>query len=216
MSSRLCVRILFDYGASHSFIATSCVKELGLEVETLEKPLHVSSTLGARVRVYMICRGCELEISGILLTVDLRVMDMSEFDVILRMDWLTAHRVVIDCDRRRVIAYTRDGIHVMLQRDKPDALPRSVYDSRWHRKLMGWLADLTFKDEVRRHLSLPPMVCEYEDVFPNELPGIPPYRDVDFMIELHPSMTPISMTPHRMAPTELQELKVQLQDLLDR
>ena len=60
------------------------------------------------------------------------------------------------------------------------------------------------------------MVCEYEDVFLDELPGIPPYRDVDFTIELHPRTTLISMTPHRMAPTELQELKVQLQDLFDR
>ena len=74
---------LFDSGASHSFIAASCVKEWGLEVETLDKSFHVSSPLGTRVRVDMICHGCELEISGILLTVDLRVMDMSEFDVIL-------------------------------------------------------------------------------------------------------------------------------------
>ena len=62
---------MFDYGASHSFIAASCVENLGLEVETLEKPLHVSSPLGTRVRVDMICRGCELEISGFPLTVDL-------------------------------------------------------------------------------------------------------------------------------------------------
>ena len=104
---------MFDSGASHSFITTSDVKYLGLNVETFEKPLHVSSPLGIKVRVDLICRGCELEISGILLTMDLRVMDMSEFDVILGMDWLTAHRVVIDCDRRRVTAYTQDDIHVM-------------------------------------------------------------------------------------------------------
>ena len=59
-----------------------------------------------------ICRDCELEISGILLTVDLRVMDISEFDVILMMDWLTANRVIIDCDSRRIISYTRDAIRV--------------------------------------------------------------------------------------------------------
>ena len=99
------------------------MKELGLEVETLEKPLHVSSPLGIRVSVDMICRDCELEISGILLTVDLRVMDMSDFDVILGMDWLTAHRVVIDCDRRRITAYTRHGICVTFQGDKHNALP---------------------------------------------------------------------------------------------
>ena len=66
--------MLFDSGASHSFIAASVVIELGLEVETLEETL------------YVICRGCELEISGTLLTVDLRIIDMSEFDVILGMD----------------------------------------------------------------------------------------------------------------------------------
>ena len=80
--------------------------ELGLEVETLEEPLYVSSSLGIWVRIGMIGRGCELEISGTLLIVDLRIMDMSEFDVILGMDWLTAYRVVIDCVRRRVTAYT--------------------------------------------------------------------------------------------------------------
>ena len=101
--SRLWARVLFDSGASHSFIAASVVIELGLEVEALEEPLYVSSPLGIRARIGMICRGCELEISGILLTVDLRVMDMSEFDVILGMDWLTAYRVVIDCERRRIM-----------------------------------------------------------------------------------------------------------------
>ena len=69
----------------------------------------MSSPLGTRVSVDLICRGCELEIFGILLTVDMRVIDMSEFDVIIRMDWLTAYRVVIDCERMRVTAYTQDG-----------------------------------------------------------------------------------------------------------
>ena len=88
------------------------MKSLGLEVETLERPLYVNSPLGIRVGVDQICRDCELEISGILLTVDLRVMDISEFNVILRMDWLMARRVVIDCDSRRITSCTRDGIRV--------------------------------------------------------------------------------------------------------
>ena len=115
--------MLFDSGASHSFIVASIVIELGLEVKALEEPLYVSSPLGIRVRIGMICRGCELEISGILLTVDLRVMDMIEFDVILGMDWLIAYRVVIDCERRRVTAYRQDGTRVEFQGDKHDILP---------------------------------------------------------------------------------------------
>ena len=69
---RLWVRVLFDSGGSHSFIAASYVRVLGSEVETLDETLHVSSPLGTKARIDRICRGCELEISGILLTVDLQ------------------------------------------------------------------------------------------------------------------------------------------------
>ena len=81
---------------------------------------------------------------------------------------------------------------------------------------MGWLASLTLEGERRRDLSLPRVVCKYEDVFLDELLGLPPHKDVHFIIELHPGTSPISMTPHKMASVELQELKVQLQELLDR
>ena len=84
-------------------------------LETIEEPLYVSSPLGIRARVRMIGRGCELKISRTLLTVDLRIMDMSEFEVILRMDWLIAYRIVIDCERRRITAYTQDGTPVVFQ-----------------------------------------------------------------------------------------------------
>ena len=159
--SRLWGRVLFDSGASHSFIAASYVNVLGLKVESLEKPLHVSSSLGVRVRIDQICRNCELEISGILLKVDLRVMDISDFDVILGTDWLTAHQVVIDCDRKRVTSYVEDGIRITFQGDKHDVLPRVVYDSRWHGQLIGWLVSLTLEDEAGQGLSLPQVVCEF-------------------------------------------------------
>ena len=188
-------------------MATSSVDVLGLEMETLDEPLHVSSPLGTKVRIDQICQDSELEISGIRLTMD-SAMDISDFDVILGMDWLTTHRVVIDCDSRRITAYTRDGIHVTFQGEKHDALPQTVHDSRWSGQLMGWLASLTLEDEGRQDLSLPRVVCEYKDVFPDELLGLPPHRDVDFVIELNLATSPISMTPHWMAPVELQELKV--------
>ena len=76
----------------------------------MEKPLYVNSPLGTRVSVYKICRDCESEILGILLIVDMRIMDTLRFEVILRMDWLTSHRVAIDCDRRWVTAYTQNVI----------------------------------------------------------------------------------------------------------
>ena len=178
-------------------------RELGLEVETLKKPLYVSSPLGIRERIRMLCRGCELEISGTLLIVDLRIMDMSKFDVILGMDWLTDYRIVIDCERRKVTAYMQDGTRVVFQGDKHDIFPQTVYESRSQGQLAGWLARLTLEDKERPDLDLSRVVCEYVDVFRDELPGLPPHRDVDFGIELHPGTSPISMTPHRMEPVEL-------------
>ena len=68
---------------------------------------------------------------------------------------------------------------------------------------MGWLVSFTLEDKVRKDLDLPQVVCEYEDVFPDELPRLPPYKDVDFIIELHLGTSPNSMTPHRMALVEL-------------
>ena len=111
--------------------------------------------------------------------------------------------------RRTVIVWYFRG-------DNHDILPRTVYESKCQGQLAGWLASLTLKGEVRPDLDLPRVVCEYVDVFPDEIPGLPPYRGVDFGIELHPGTLPISMPPHRMAPVELQELRVQLQGLLDK
>ena len=194
------------------FIVASCVKGLSLEVETLEKSLYVNSPLGTRASVDKICRACKLEISGILLTMNLRVIDMSEFDVILGMDWLTAHRVVIDCDCRRVIAYTQDGIRVMFQGDKHDALPQTVYNSKWHRQLMGQLESLTLEDEVRQYLDMHRVVASMRMFFQMS------YQDylrtwmwtsvLSYTLVRHP----FSMTLHGMALIELQELNVQMQE----
>ena len=110
--------------------------------------------------------------------------------------------------RTVLVMYFRGGKH--------DIFPHTVYESKCQGQLAGWLASLTLEDEERSDLDLPRVVCEYVDVFPDELPGLPPHRDVDFGIELHPGTLPISMTPHGMVPVELQELKVQLQKLLDK
>ena len=105
---------------------------------------------------------------------------------------------------------------MVFQGDKHDIFPQIVYESKCQGQLAGWLASLTLEDEGRPDLDLPRVVCEFVDVFPDELSGLPPQRVVDFGIELHPGTSTISMTPHRMALVELQELRVQLQELLDK
>ena len=103
-------------------------------------------------------RGCELEISGTLLIVDLRIMDMLKFDVILGMDWLITYRIVIGCERKRVTAYTQEGTRMVFQGNKHDILPQTVYESKCQGQLAGWLASLTLEDEERLDLDLPQVV----------------------------------------------------------
>ena len=105
---------------------------------------------------------------------------------------------------------------MVFQGDKHDILSQTVYESKCQGQLAGWLASLTLEDEEGPDLDLPRVVCEYVDALPDELPGLPPQRVVDFGIELHLGTSPISMTSHRMTLVELQELRVQLQEQLDK
>ncbi|KAL4021073.1 hypothetical protein IC575_019862 [Cucumis melo] len=83
-------------------------------------------------------------------------------------------------------------------------------------RYLGILASVVDTREADVSLSSEPVVRDYPDVFPEELPGLPPHREVEFAIELEPGTVPISRAPYRMAPAELKELKVQLQELLDK
>ena len=89
------VHVLFDTGASHSFISSACAKALELECEPLETALSVMSPMGGCTRVGVICKDCKKGTSNLRLTCDLRVMEMSDFDINLSMDCLSAHRAVI-------------------------------------------------------------------------------------------------------------------------
>ena len=84
---------------------------------------------------------------------------MSKFVVILGMDWLIVYGIIIDCERRRVTAYTQDNIRVAFQGDKQDIFPQTVYESKCQGQLAGWLASLTLEDEVRPDLDLPRVVA---------------------------------------------------------
>jgi hypothetical protein len=119
-------------------------------------------------------------------------------DVLLGMDWMTRHRVSLDIYSRTVEIDSPDHEATILY------LPQRECSNSYAYAIEG----IKLKDI--------PIVCEYPDVFPDDLPGIPPDRDIEFIIELQPGTAPISKRPYRMPPNELAELKIQLQDLLDK
>ncbi|KAA0040402.1 pol protein [Cucumis melo var. makuwa] len=188
--------VLFDSGSSHSFISSAFVLHARLEVESLHHVLSVSTPSGECMLSKEKVKACQIEIAGHVIEVTLLVLDMLDFDVIPGIDWLAANHASIDCSRKEVTFN-----------------PPSMASFKFKVVASASVVD-TRVDDVS--LSSEPVVRDYPDVFPEELPGLPPHREVEFAIELEPGTVPISRAPYRMAPAELKELKVQLQELLDK
>ncbi|KAL7218843.1 hypothetical protein ACSBR2_012005 [Camellia fascicularis] len=141
---------------------------------------------------------------------------MTSFDVILGMDWLSSYRVVIDCYCQRVTVCTLSGDCFYFLGDRVDRVLSPVYDLRGRSELSYLLTSLLSSECDKGRVELPRVVCEYPDVFPEDLTSLPPHREIEFSIDLVPGTTPISMALYKFAPAELSELKVQLQELLDK
>ncbi|KAL0537247.1 hypothetical protein IC582_026222 [Cucumis melo] len=212
--------VLFDSGSSHSFISSAFVSHARLEVEPLHHVLSVSTPSGECMLSKEKVKACQIEIAGHVIEVTLIVLDMLDFDVILGMDWLAANHASIDCSRKEVTFNPPSMASFKFKGGGSKSLPQVISAIRASKLLSqgtwGILASVVDTREADVSLSSEPVVRDYPDVFPEELPGLPPHREVEFAIELEPGTVPISRAPYRMAPTELKELKVQLQELLDK
>ncbi|KAL0533979.1 hypothetical protein IC582_028255 [Cucumis melo] len=212
--------VLFDSGSSHSFISSAFVLHARLEVEPLHHVLSVSTPSGECMLSKEKVKACQIEIAGHLIEVTLLVLDMLDLDVILGMDWLAANHASIDCSRKEVTFNPPSTASFKFKGGGSKSLPQVISAIRASKLLSqgtwGILASVVDTREADVSLSSEPVVRDYPDVFPEELPGLPPHREVEFAIELEPGTVPISRAPYRMAPAELKELKVQLQELLDK
>ncbi|KAL0551335.1 hypothetical protein IC582_010421 [Cucumis melo] len=212
--------VLFDSGSSHSFISSAFVSHARLEVEPLHHVLSVSTPSGECMLSKEKVKACQIEIAGHVIEVTLIVLDMLDFDVILGMDWLAANHASIDCSRKEVTFNPPSLASFKFKGGGSKSLPQVISAIRASKLLSqgtwGILASVVDTREADVSLSSEPVVRDYPDVFPEELPGLPPHREVEFAIELEPGTVPISRAPYRMAPAKLKELKVQLQELLDK
>ena len=149
-----------------------------------------------------------------------RILDMTGYDVILGMDWLTVYRVLIDCHHRRIIFCLPEGFEVCFVGGKCVSLPFSQSDPCYQYVLrkgsINFLTCLCGKEKAQKDITEIPVVRKFQDVFPDELPGLPPHREFDFSIEVYLGTDPISVSPYRMTPLELKELKTQLDELLGK
>ena len=214
------VHALIDPGSTHSYICTD-IPNLGkLPRSETEYDILVTNPLGHSVIVNRVYRNCPIKIREYEFLGDLIELSFREFDVILGMDWLSQHRAIVDCKMKRVTLRTPNEDEVNFIGERSNYLSNVI--SATTAKTMvqeggeAYLAYVIDTVKARPSVSNIPTISDFPDVFPEELPRLPPHREIEFAIDVVPGSTPASITSYRMDPLELKELKLQLQELLEK
>jgi hypothetical protein len=189
--------IMFDSGASHSFISQKFSAKCQLPFYHTKGSFMIATPRG-KIATNQLNRSVPISLGSKIFKTTLLVLGLEGMDIILGADWMTQHRVVSDVAARALEICSPTFEDLMLYLPSQDSTRSCAFTM------------------IELPLKKIPVVCEYADVFPDELPGMSPDRDIEFAIELQPRTTPISKRPYWMPPAELAELKKQLQELLDK
>jgi hypothetical protein len=189
--------ILFDIGASHDFISSTCAKKVMLPTVAVEAPYLISTT-GGQVDADQIVRKAPLRLVRRVFSTDLITQKGQGLDVILGMSWMKLQRAVLDIARRLVCLDSPMYGKVILHLHAVSRIKASLH----------YVVELKLEDIH--------VVREFPNVFPDDLHRMPPKRVIEFKIELQPGTAPIANAPYKMSPVEMKELKIQLQGLLDK
>jgi hypothetical protein len=189
--------VLFYSGATHNFISKACIKSRRLTLTHLNTPYMISTPGGKTVTQYL-AKNTPLNLGGRVYKASLIILDSQEIDMILGMGWMKEYKAVLDIVARTVHLESPTHGNVSLRLSSPTSIASALHHT------------------AAQNLEDIPVACEFPDVFPEDLSGMPPDQDVEFVIELQPGTAPISRRPYNMTPKELAELKVQLNELLDK
>ncbi|GKC01740.1 putative reverse transcriptase domain-containing protein, partial [Tanacetum coccineum] len=219
--------ILFDTGADRSFISTTFSSLINIAPTPLENCYDVELADGKLVGIDTIIRGCTLNFLDHPFNIDLMPVELGSFDVIIGMDWLRRCHAVIVCDEKLVqVPYGNETLTFCGNKSSNGRESRlTVISCSKAQEYMAkgcqvFLAQISAKKEEDKsegkQIKDVPIVRDFPDVFPEDLPGLPPARPVEFQIDLIPGAAPVARAPYRLAPSEMKELSEQLQELSDK
>jgi hypothetical protein len=192
------VVILFDSGASHTFISKKFVEKYCIPCTESREGFIIHSP-GGKIFTKEVAFNVPVTLAERDFPTNMIVLKGQDIDVILGMNWLDQHKAILNTDLRTIrLSYGHEEVLLSI----PVAIPAKPF-GRVYEAIMPEIRDIS-------------LVCEFPDVFPEDLPRLPPERDVKFVIELKPSTAPISRRSYQMPPNELAELKTQLQDILEK
>ncbi|XP_070021856.1 uncharacterized protein [Nicotiana sylvestris] len=207
-------------GSTLSYISPFVASKSDREPELLQKSFEVSTPMGESVVVRRVYRSCDVKIHDQHTLADLHELEMVNFDIIMGMDWLASCYANVDC-WTKIVRFNFPSESIIEWKGDA-AAPKGKFISYLKARRMilkGYIYHLVRVHDMEVKsptLQSVPVVNEFPDVFPDELPGLPPEREIDFAIDMLPDTQPISIPPYRMAPAELKELKAQLKDLLNK
>ncbi|GKE99980.1 putative reverse transcriptase domain-containing protein, partial [Tanacetum coccineum] len=215
--------MLFDSGADRSFISNTFSTLLDIIPSALDVSYAIELADGRTSETNTVFMGCTLGLLGHPFNIDLMPIELGSFDVIIGMDWLAKNHAVIVCDEKIVrIPYGNEILIVQGDKcDKEKKSKLSIISCEKAQKYMEkgyqlFLAQVTVKENKdkskEKRLKDVPTVRD----FPEDLPGLPPTRQVEFQIDLVPGAAPVARAPYRLAPSEMEELSTQLQELFEK
>ncbi|GJU69441.1 putative reverse transcriptase domain-containing protein [Tanacetum coccineum] len=182
--------VLFDSGSDRSFVDTRFSSMLNIDPVKIGASYEVELADRRVVSTNTVLKGCTLNLVNHIFEIDLMPIELGTFDVIIGMDWLVKHDAVIVCGEK-VIRMSYGNQMLIVESDKG-------------------VSRLKVISCIKAHV---PVIHDFLKVFPEELSGLPPPRQVEFQIDLVPGPTPIARAPYRLAPSEMRELSIQLQEL---
>ncbi|TLX70046.1 hypothetical protein E9993_22625, partial [Labilibacter sediminis] len=210
--------VLFDPGSSRSFVSIQFCAKFVLPRSPLGFIMTIDVAVGDSITVGEKFDGCSILISDVTFPLTLIPAGINDFDVIIGMDWLSANRANVDCAGKFVRIPVSGGNPVIVYGERCSG-SLSLISVLKARKFLAkgcqaFLAHVVESSKSKLDLSDVEVVSAYADVFPDDLPGLPPSRQVDFQIDLVPGAAPIAKAPYRLAPSEMKEIMLQLQELL--
>ncbi|GKC83593.1 putative reverse transcriptase domain-containing protein, partial [Tanacetum coccineum] len=192
--------ILFDSGAEKSFVSSAFTPFIDIAPTALNTSYEVELADGKVVSTNTVLRGCTLALYNHCFNIDLLPTRLGSFDVIVGMDWLSYHRGVIDCYEKIVRIPLPNGKILEVHGERPEKGPGSLACIN---------ADEKKLDDIR-------VVRDFPEVFPDNLSGLPPVREIELRIDLIPGASPVVKSPYRLAPSEMLELSNQLKELQEK
>ncbi|GJZ47689.1 putative reverse transcriptase domain-containing protein [Tanacetum coccineum] len=217
--------MLFDSGADRSFVSSTFSALLDVAPSTLDTSYAIELADGRISEKNVVLKGCTLGLLGHPFDIDLMPVELGSFDVIIGMDWLAKYHALIVCDEKVIRIPYGDEVLIIRGDNYEGGSKLNIISCTRTQKYIEkgcqvYLAQVTSKKaedkSEEKRLEDVPIVQEFQEFFPENLPGLPPARQVEFQIDLFPGVAPVARAPYRLAPAEMQELSTQLQELFDR